>query len=573
MAGSAHGRPLLVVRALARVAAMGLVVACGAPVKELIVVQSTDVHGYYAEGAAGDGGGLRRLGALVDRLRASGKPVLLVDSGDMWSGTLLSDRTEGELGVEAYNILGYDVAALGNHEFDYGPVGPPREGGDNPFGALEARLTQARFPVLAANLLDRSTGRPPAWGGFAPAAIVERGPWRIGVVGAITEDTPSITFPHVGEHLEFTNATEAVRREAERLRAEGVDLVFVVAHIGGGCEEDNDPLDLSSCKAHSPVFEMARDLPDGLVDVIFGGHTHRPVAHEVGGVAIIQAGKYGRKAGLLEVRAEAKGPPEITIHPTHALTEEPTGITAERLDALLAPHEEEVDRIRAEELGGRILQPLGRHMDRAAPLGSFVCDVLLDVHTDRQVCLVNSGGLRNDLPEGNLTYGQLYDAMPFGNNPAHVDLDGASLLELIRISTAGGHGVVQTSGLKITYDLGKEPCATTDRDGDGLITSSDRDRVVAVTLPDGSPIDPAARYRLVTNSFLARGGDGWRPVLGRLPEGAVRVLADALPVRDQVAAWIRERRPFVHSPDRPILFADRVQALGQDPNLRCHAEH
>src|SRR5687767_10145413 len=144
----------------------------------LSIVGTNDLHGGVlpAEGR----GGLAWLGGYVNNLRAArardGGAVLLIDAGDMWQGTLESNLDEGATVVAAYNALGYTAAAVGNHEFDFGPAGPaatPRNASDDPRGALKARATEATFPFLAANLIDTSTGWPVAWPNVKPSAIVE----------------------------------------------------------------------------------------------------------------------------------------------------------------------------------------------------------------------------------------------------------------------------------------------------------------------------------------------------------------------------------------------------------------
>lgn len=561
-------RPLL---ALAAALTLG---ACAAPARELVVLQTTDLHGFYtATDDTGDRGGLRRLAAVVDAERARGAAVLLLDSGDMWSGTLLSDSSEGRLGVQLFDALGYDAAALGNHEFDYGPDGPAREGGSDPFGALASRLSESTFPVLAANLIDRATGRPPAWPHLEPSTVVKRGGFTIGLIGVITEDTPGITFPDVGQRLEFTNASAAVAREAVALRRTGVDLVIVLAHIGGACARFDAPDDLSSCEEQSDIFTMARELPSGLVDVILAGHTHRQIAHRVAGIVVAQSGRYGDAVSRLVITRGPDKRPQIAVAPPRPLDGPQTGPTADRIDAILAPAEAEVAALRAEPLGARVLRPLTRDRLATDQLGSFVCDVLLSAHPDRQICLVNSGGLRNDLPAGDLSYGQLYDALPFGNAVATMDLPGSTLLEVLRIGTAGGHGVLQSAGLAITYDHGKDLCPTVDRDQDGDIDVNDRDRLVRVTLADGTAIDPDATYRVVTNSFLARGGDSLRPVLSRIHPDRIQVPVDGLSDRDTVASYLRRVRPHINGPDAPVWTTPRVTALGQPQDVACPPAH
>ncbi len=138
------------------------------------VVATTDLHGGVLP--RGERGGLALLGGYVRNIRAArlrdGGGTLLVDSGDMFQGTLESNLNEGAAVVRAYNALGYAAAAIGNHEFDFGPAGPdetPRTPGEDPRGALKARAAQARFPFLAANTVDTATGQPVMWPNVKPS--------------------------------------------------------------------------------------------------------------------------------------------------------------------------------------------------------------------------------------------------------------------------------------------------------------------------------------------------------------------------------------------------------------------
>src|SRR5215510_1840375 len=152
------------------------------------VVGTNDLHGGIA---ARDGkGGLALFAGYLANVRkaraADGGAVLLVDAGDMFQGSLESNLAEGAPVVEAYNALGYDAVAVGNHDFDYGPAGPasvPRSPADDPFGALKARAAEARYPFLAANVLDAATGRPVSWPNVRPTAMVEKAGVKIGIVG------------------------------------------------------------------------------------------------------------------------------------------------------------------------------------------------------------------------------------------------------------------------------------------------------------------------------------------------------------------------------------------------------
>ena len=534
-----------------------LVVGCATPQGQLRILHTTDVHGHLADGLTG-------IASLVDQARAEPTEVLLLDSGDMWSGTLMCDRSEGSLGIAAYNALGYDAAAVGNHEFDYGPIGPERTGGSDPFAALKKRLTEANFPILSSNLVDKATQERPDWPNLKPSVLIERGGFKVGIVGATTEETASITFPHVGRALAFSDAAASVIAHAKDLRQRGADLVILIAHIGGECGDLGDPDDLSSCDNESELFRLVRALPEHLVDIALGGHTHSPVAHRVNGVIVAHTGAHAKEVMDLRVSGVAGdlhiswGPP---VKADPGLSTDGPARTA--LDAVLAPAIAEQRAQREELLGATVVTTMTRDMEESSPLGSFLCDRLLELHPEREICILNSGGIRAPIPAGDLTYGQLYDVMPFGNYAANITLKGAALLELLRLGTAGAHGVLQVSGLTVTYDPDKVGCGTADRDGDGNVGPSDRDRLVSALGPEGAPIDPDRTYRLLTNSFLASGGDGWRAVVESLTEGSVHVLDHLLPIREQIGAWMRTTRPILNSADQPVMSTPRVRKVSE----------
>src|SRR5882672_7805828 len=204
------------------------------------VVATTDLHGGVLP--RGERGGLALLGGYVRNLRAArvrdGGGTLLVDSGDMFQGTLESNLNEGAAVVRAYNALGYAAAAIGNHEFDFGPAGPdetPRTPGEDPRGALKARAAEARFPFLAANTV------------------------------------------------------------------EGATVVIVLAHAGGRCTRLDDPEDLGSCDQMAEIVNVARQLPAGLVDMISAGHTHQAMAQDVAGIAVVEAYSGGRSFSRVDL--------------------------------------------------------------------------------------------------------------------------------------------------------------------------------------------------------------------------------------------------------------------------------
>src|SRR5262245_55008204 len=270
------------------------------------VIATNDLHSGVLP--RGERGGLALVGGYVRNIRASrsqdGGGVLLVDSGDMFQGTLESNLNEGAAVVGAYNALGYAAAAIGNHEFDYGPVGPDetaQKPGQDPRGALKARAAAARFPFLAANTLDAATGQPVAWTNVKPSTIVTLRGVKIGLIGVTTPDTPALTIGANVVGLTFAPLVPVITREATALRARGATVVIVLAHAGGRCTKLDDPENLSTCEQMAEIVQVARQLPPGLVDVIAAGHTHQAMAHDVGGIAIVEAYSTGRSFSRVDL--------------------------------------------------------------------------------------------------------------------------------------------------------------------------------------------------------------------------------------------------------------------------------
>ena len=210
-----------------------------------------DVHGELA--AREDRGGLVTMSAYINAARQAtaetGDAVLVIDAGDMWQGTIESNLNEGAAVVEAYNAIGIAAAAIGNHEFDFGPVGDkpiPVNENDDARGALKQRIRESNFPVLAANLIDDSTGRPVEWDNVSPSVVVNAGGVSVGIIGVMSENALVATIAANTVGLSVAPLVDTISREASALRKAGVDLVIVSAHAGGFCSDFSDPQDL--CK-------------------------------------------------------------------------------------------------------------------------------------------------------------------------------------------------------------------------------------------------------------------------------------------------------------------------------------
>ena len=518
----------------------------------LSIVGTNDLHGGVLPV---DGrGGLALLGGYVDNLRAArarGRgAVLLIDGGDMWQGTLESNLSEGAAVVAAYNALGYTAAAVGNHEFDFGPEGPaatPVTPTDDPRGALKARAAEAAFPMLAANLIDSATGVPVDWPNVKPAVLVEAAGVRVGIIGVMTAGAPQTTVAANLRGLTVAPLIETIVSQAGRLRANGATVVIVTAHAGGRCTQFDNPADLSSCNPSSEIFSVARGLPQGLVDVIVAGHVHAGMAHEVNGMAIMSSFNGGRAFGRVDLMVDrATGrrvsqrifaPRDLCERATAAGSCDPVADAgqsqvaavyegapvraAARVTASLAPTVQRVADLKATPLGLILDTPLPRGSQESA-IGNLFTDAMRQSMPGADVALHNVvGGLRADLRAGPLTYGRLYEVFPFDNRVVGLTLTGGELRRVVAAQLQPGPPTVGVSGIRV-----QARCA-----GGSL--------VVTVRTASGEAIEDGRRLLVATTDFLATGGDG---ILTSVTPAQGFAMPESAPLlREVVADWVRRR--------------------------------
>ena len=568
------------------------------------VAITNDIHGYIMpqpyELPAADGGrheytigGVEWLAGSLEILRAR-DPVLLLDAGDMFQGTLISNSVNGASVVAAMNHLGYAATAVGNHEFDFGRE--PEDSPD-PFSALKARAAEARFPFLAANILDRGTGEMVTWPGFASHVVVEVSGLKIAILGGTTIDTPKISLPYLGEVLDIRPLEEVIPPLAKRLRAEGADVVIALVHAGGACADGSNPDDISTCEPDAEMFRLARAMDPADVDLIAGAHTHRMIGHRVNGILLVEGGAYmqafslvrlrwsrekkkvaelvlegpiglcheipdGRETCLVLRKADWKNPVPAARRPATFLGQpvRPVPFLDKVFDARLSAG---LERAR-EVLGPVVVHSMGKKGPGDHPIGLLEADILLDSFPRATIALVNESGIRASLPEGPITYGDLFRVFPFKSKPAFLTLTGRELLDLLRVASSGAHGLPVVGGLRLEIDRAADDCIREDWNNDGVHEPWERQLLISATLADGGAIDPAADYVVVSNSYLAAGGSDFARILDAVPAARKRAPEEDTPIRDVVARWLREHpeaRLGEVATQRDIRSQPRVKVL------------
>lgn len=572
-------------------------------VETVILVGINDVHGALApvQARTRDAAGIEALdyvrggGAMfaahVEALRAEhgAERVLLVDAGDCLQGALESNREEGAPVIRYFNEVGVRAAAIGNHEFDFGPAGEDLPGG-NPLGALEARMREAKYPFVAANIADRETGELHRFPNTVPRLIVPVGRVKVGIVGLSTLETPVTTRTEFVRHLDFTALAAATVREAAALRREGAHVVVVVAHVGLQCD-DGLGIDATrlrgldgpqeGCGEDGEMVRLLRALPQGTVDAVVSGHSHTVVHHWVSGIPVIQGGTRLRyynaihlpvdvgTGKLLKDRVVIEGPMPI-CEKVFAATGDcdgqvppPAGgwgglVPATFRGRPIAPDPEMTAFLQpvlaaAEAEGNRVVGQAARAVDhfrfRESPLGNLVADILRK-ETGADVGLVNGGGIRAPFEPGEITFAELYRTFPFENRVAVVEVTGQQLLEVIRISTSGSRGYAPFSGLRARVLDHESAAPWDDLDGDGIRDPWEMKRLLSLTFDDGRPVDPAATYRLALPDFLVTGGDDYGWAFERIAKEKVTFGGPVM--RELIEHHLKEAGPL-NPPEKPLV--------------------
>lgn len=413
-------------------------------------------------------GGAATLAAYLEREEAENRRTLILDSGDFMQGPAISSYFEGEPTVEVYNAIGVDAAAVGNHEFDWGR------------GALAERIDQADFPFLAVNIIDDATGRAPQ--GVQPYTVENLQGVKVGVIGVANPDTKNVTLPVATEGVSFLDLQQtaaAVNDAVEQLRRRNVETIVVTAHQGLETATEGALADL-----------VAQLSPE--VDLVLGGHIPLEFDTVINGIPVVQS--FGNTRGYADVT--------LTVdRATKDVVGVDTAVKATYVDGIAPDAQVQaiVDRYQAtlkEALGGTVgaaTTSIVRGATRTveSEMGNFVTDAMRTYLEGVDIAVTNAGGLRADIAAGPITLEEVYAVLPFNNTLVTMDLTGAQVIEVLEQGANSQYGTVQVSGLRWSYDA----------------AAPFGDRVTAVTLADGTPLDPTATYRVATNNFMATGGD------------------------------------------------------------------
>ena len=463
---------------MAALLAVAMIVGCAGtakPVKreagktyELVLLHTNDHHGTVLPN--NEQGGLAERAAYIKSVRNANPNVLLLDAGDINTGTALSNMFYGEVDINAYNLIGYDAVAFGNHEFD----------GD--MAKLAEQMAKANFPFISANI-KTADGK---FLGDCQYLVKDYEGFRVGIFGLTTRRTLLIASPD--KSLTFINEIDAAKEAVALLRdKEKVDIVIALTHMGINRESDDQIV----------TPQLAAAVPG--IDIIVDGHSHTKfeTPDRIGDTYIVSANEWGKFVGQGKLSiVDGKifnfdwKPVEIKgIAPDAAVT----AMMAPYLAMAEASLKEVVGRASALfEFGNR----LTRYQETA--LGNMICDAnawYFRTIAGQNIDFVfqNGGNMRAELPAGSLTREQILTVLPFENYLYIASLRGSEIIELFNfIATVpqGAGGFPQFS---------KEVRYTIDIPG----------KTISGLTIGGAPIDPNKTYRFCTNDYILGGGDGY----------------------------------------------------------------
>lgn len=501
------------------------VAPCTENVCKLTILHTNDTHGRFWHNDKGEYG-MAAQKTLVERLRAeakaAGSEVLVLSGGDVNTGVPESDLQDAEPDFMAMNSIRYDAMAVGNHEFD------------NPLTILEKQRQWAQFPMISANIYDKTSGKRY----FDPYKVfkLESG-LKVAVLGLTTEDTAQLVDPNNIQTLEFRDPTTEAANLGKQIRDnKEANLVLAITHMGhyeNGQHGSNAPGDV----------EMARALPAGTLDAIIGGHSQNPVCMEPGtpdkyadfkpgddcqpdqqnGTWIMQAHEWGKYVGRAQFDYQ-NGKLTLTQYdliPVNLKNADGDFIQEEivkdpELYNTLLTYQEKGQQELGVVIGatdGVLDGERANVRNKQTNLGRLITTATAEkLSTDFGI--VNSGGVRASIAAGDISYRDVLTVHPFGNTVNKATMSGNELLTYlgqVATKTANTGGYAQFGGIKMTVDC--------------------QAKSVDIATIGGKAFDPAATYSFSIPSFSAAGGDGY-PKIDTINAG----LVDAGVLKDYIAA-------------------------------------
>ncbi|WP_404970436.1 bifunctional UDP-sugar hydrolase/5'-nucleotidase UshA [Vibrio campbellii] len=476
---------------------------------KLTVLHTNDHHGRFWQNKYGEYGMAARK-TLIDELRAEiqaeGGSVLLLSGGDINTGVPESDLQDAEPDFKGMSKIGYDAMALGNHEFD------------NPLEVLFKQQEWANFPMLSANIYDKETGERL----FQPYAMFNKQGIKIAVIGLTTEDTAKLGNPEYIGEVDFRDPKEEAKKLiAELKQTEKPDLIFAVTHMGhyeNGNRGVNAPGDVA----------LARYLNEGDLDMIVGGHSQEPVCmegpnvikknfkpgdeckpDEQNGTYIVQAHEWGKYVGRADyefrngelsmvsydlIPVNLKKKIKVNGESQRVLVQDEIAQDSAMLD-FLRPYQEKGQgqlNVKIAESNGKLEGDRNVVRFQQTNLGRLIATAHME-RAKADFAVMNSGGVRDSIEAGDITYKDVLTVQPFGNMVSYIDMSGKEVLDYLNVvatKPVDSGAYAQFAGISMTVENGR----------------------VSNVFIGGKQLRLDGQYRFTVPSYNASGGDGYPKV-------------------------------------------------------------
>ncbi|MDT8997874.1 bifunctional metallophosphatase/5'-nucleotidase [Paucibacter sp. APW11] len=475
-----------------------------------------------------DAGGAEYLATAARELRAAHPNHVFVAAGDLVGGSpLLSAMFNDEPSVESLSLMGLELSAVGNHEFDQGLAELLRKqhGGCHPSkGCSGAQpFKGAAYQYLAASTWDESTGKT-----IFPAYKIRHFEGvPVAFIGLALKGTPDIVIPSAVRGLRFDDEAETVNRLVPELRAQGVNTIVLLIHEGGFPEGD-----YNECPGISgPIVDIVKRL-DRAVGVVVSGHTHRAYNCVIDQRLVTSGDKYGTVITDIDLQLDRQSGKLLSARANNTLVRNDRYAKDAAQAALIAGYEQ-LSQVQTGRIVGHISESFSRDEwagpSGATTMGQLVADAQLAATADdAQIAITNIGGIRAGLPkqgDGAITFGEVFTAQPFSNQLVTITLSGSQLLAVLEQQWSGQpkfRPLQFSQGFSYAWDAARPV-------GQRVVAESVRIR--------GQVLRPEARYRVTINNFLFNGGDGFKafsagtePRMGMMDSEALVQLLQSQPL-------------------------------------------
>ncbi len=406
-------------------------------------------------------GGISNMLGYINKYRNENSLVL--NAGDDYQGTPISTLTRGFSQIELLNLFNLDAFVLGNHEFDYGQF------------TLDSALLNAEFDVLSANVFLKSHGKTMG----KPYTIKEVNGVRCGIIGITAPDLMTLTLPKNMTEVKLLDTDSVIVAAIGELKKENCDLIILLTHVG-----------VETDKKLAEKFH-------GDVDIIIGGHSHTPLYKPViqDGVIIAQAGSYSRWLGKVDITVDTEKDTIVSFNSRLIETVLDSSVydksAQAKVDDMLSAIGPELKRVI-----GKLDVDWKRSYSEESNLGQWEADAIRK-KTNSDIAFMNAGGLRKDLPKGDITVGDIWEINPFGNTIVTFTVKGSTLKQMMKnnignylkeMKDEGGSDMIVASGIKVDYDSRKF-----DAGGDEFIETFE---------VGGSQVQDGDSYSIATNNYV-----------------------------------------------------------------------